>query len=55
MMKGFMKCAGKMGSGGFMIYITSFIKIGTGIQSVLRFCLRNCRGYNVGIADGRDL
>jgi hypothetical protein len=37
------------------IYIPSFMKIGTGIQAILRFCLRNMRGYNVGITDGRDL
>jgi uncharacterized protein YraI len=43
-----------MASGG-MIYIPSFIKIGSGIQAVLRFCLSNLWGCNVGINDGRDL
>jgi hypothetical protein len=31
------------------------MKNGAGIQAVLRFSLRNLRGCNVGIADGRDL
>jgi hypothetical protein len=31
--------------------IPSFMKIGTGDQAVLRFYLRNLRGYNVGTAD----
>jgi hypothetical protein len=35
-----------------MIYIPSFMKIGTGIQAMLRFCLSNLRGCNVGITDG---
>jgi hypothetical protein len=39
-----------MGSCG-MIYIPSFIKIGTGVQQILRFCLRNLRGRIVGITD----
>jgi hypothetical protein len=38
-----------------MIYIPSFMKIGTGVQAILRFCLRRLRGCNVGITDGRDL
>jgi hypothetical protein len=29
--------------------------IGTGVQAILRLCLSNLRGCNVGIADGRDL
>jgi hypothetical protein len=37
-----------------MIYLPSFVKIGTGIQAILRFGLRNSRGCNVGITDGRD-
>jgi hypothetical protein len=39
-----------MGSGG-MIYVPSFMKIGTGVQAILRFCLRNLRGHNIGITD----
>jgi uncharacterized protein YraI len=36
-------------------YSPSFMKIGTGVQVILRFCLRNLRGCNVGISDGRCL
>jgi hypothetical protein len=35
-----------------MIYLLSFLKTGTGIQAILRFCLRNVRGCNVGITEG---
>jgi hypothetical protein len=38
-----------------MIYVPSFMKIGTGVQAILRFDLRNLRGCNVGIIDGWDL
>jgi hypothetical protein len=37
-----------------MIYLASFVKIGTGIQAILRFCLRNLKGSNVGITDRRE-
>jgi hypothetical protein len=37
------------------MYIPSLIKIGTGIRAILRLCLRNLRGCNVGITVGRDL
>jgi hypothetical protein len=37
------------------IYITNFMKIGTGVEAMLRLCLRHMRDYNVGITDGRDL
>jgi hypothetical protein len=40
---------------GGMTYITSFMKIGTGVRAILRFCLSNLRGCNVGITDRRDL
>jgi hypothetical protein len=36
-------------------YLPSFMKIGIGVQAALRFCLRNLRGCNVGITDGKDL
>jgi hypothetical protein len=36
-----------------MIYLASLMKIATGIQAILRFCLRNLRGCNVGITDRR--
>jgi hypothetical protein len=35
-----------------MIYLPSFVKIGTGVQAILRFCLSNLKGCNVGITDG---
>jgi hypothetical protein len=38
-----------------MIRIPSFVKIGTGVQAILRFGLRNLRGCNIGIRDERDL
>jgi hypothetical protein len=31
------------------------MKIGAGVQVILRFYLRNLRGCDVGITDGRDL
>jgi hypothetical protein len=37
-----------------MIYVPSFMKIGTGVQAILRFGLRNFRGCNVGFTDGRE-
>jgi hypothetical protein len=46
-----MKYAVKMTSCG-MIH---FMKIGTGVQAILGFCLRNLRVSDVGITDGRDL
>jgi hypothetical protein len=49
-----MKYAVKVASYG-MIYLPSFMKIGTGVQAILRFCLRNLRVCNVGITDGKDL
>jgi hypothetical protein len=50
----FMMYAVEMASCG-MIYLPSFMKTATGIQAVLRFCLRNLKGSNAGIIDGRDL
>jgi hypothetical protein len=44
----------EMASGG-MIYIPSFMNTGRGVEAILRFCLRDCRGCNVGISDGKDL
>jgi hypothetical protein len=37
-----------------IIYLPSFMKIGTGIQATLRFCLSNLKGTNVGSTDDRD-
>jgi hypothetical protein len=49
-----MKCIVEMDSGG-MIYIPSFMKIDTGVEGILGFCLRNLKGQNAGVTDGRDL
>jgi hypothetical protein len=38
-----------------MIYIPSFMKIGTGVQAILKFFLNNLRDCNVGIIDWKDL
>jgi hypothetical protein len=37
-----------------MVHVQSFMKTGTGIQAMMRFCLRNLRGCNVGITNGTD-
>jgi hypothetical protein len=44
----------KMTSYG-MLYIPSFMKVGTCFEGILRFCLRNLKCCNVGITDDRDL
>jgi hypothetical protein len=49
-----MKYVVEMASCG-MIYIPSFMKIGTGAQAILRVCLRNLRSCDIGITDGRDV
>lgn len=38
-----------------IIYIPIFIKIGTGVKAILRFCLGNLTDCNVGITDERIL
>jgi hypothetical protein len=38
-----------------MVYILSFMEIGTDVQAILKFGLRNLRYFSVGIIDGRDL
>jgi hypothetical protein len=38
-----------------MMYIPSFMNIDTGVQEIVRFFLRNLRGCNIGIIDGRGL
>jgi hypothetical protein len=43
----------EMASDG-MIYLKSFMKIGTGVEAILRFCLSNLKGCNVSVTDGRD-
>jgi hypothetical protein len=49
-----MSYAIEMGSGG-IIYIRSFMKTGTGVQTILRSCFNNMRGCNIGITERRDL
>jgi hypothetical protein len=51
---GFMNYPVKMAS-YIMIYVPSFMKPGTDIQVILKFCLRNLKGCNVNIIDWRDL
>jgi hypothetical protein len=36
-------------------YIQSFMKIGIGVQAISRLGLRNLKGCNVCIIDGRNL
>jgi hypothetical protein len=38
-----------------MIYLPSFMKTAKGVQAILRFCLSNLTGCNVGITNGRNL
>jgi hypothetical protein len=49
-----MMYAAEMASSG-IINLPSFMKIGTGVKVILRFCLSILNGCNVGITDGRDL
>jgi hypothetical protein len=37
------------------IHILSFMKIDTGIEGILRFCLSNLKFCNVGVTGGSDL
>jgi hypothetical protein len=34
------------------IYITSFVKIVTGVQAILKSCFRNLSGCTIGFSDG---
>jgi hypothetical protein len=45
----------EMPPGWHDMYIPSFMKIGTGVQAIFRFCLGNLGGCNVGLTDGRYL
>jgi hypothetical protein len=38
-----------------VIYLSSFMQIGAGVQAILRFSLSNSKGCNVGITDGSEL
>jgi uncharacterized protein YraI len=40
---------------GSKTYKPSFVKISAGVKTILRFCLRNFRGFNVGITDVKAL
>jgi hypothetical protein len=40
--------------GIILVYVPSFMKIGAGVQAILRFRLRKLRACIVGISDGRD-
>jgi hypothetical protein len=53
-MKGIIKCTVETDCGG-MIYIQSFMKVGVGHQTILRFCLSSLKGFNVDITDDGDL
>jgi hypothetical protein len=44
----------EVGSCG-MIFLSRYMKTGTDIQAILRFCLRKLRGYYVGITDEKKL
>jgi hypothetical protein len=37
------------------IYLPSFRKMCTGVQAILRFCLSDLNGCNVGTADKKEL
>jgi hypothetical protein len=38
-----------------MAFLPTFMKTGTGVHAILRFCLRNLNGCNVGITEGEEL
>jgi hypothetical protein len=40
-----------------VVYLPSYMKIGTDVEGirVLRFCVRNLKGSNVGITNGKDI
>jgi hypothetical protein len=52
--EGFMMYAVEVASCG-MIYLPSSMRSGKGIQAILRFCISNLNGYNIGITVGREL
>jgi hypothetical protein len=49
-----MKCTVEMGSSA-MIHVPNFMKIGTGIEGILKFYISSLKDYKVGITDERDL
>jgi hypothetical protein len=52
LMGGLMIYAIEMASCG-VIFLLSFMKVGTDLQAMLRFCLSNVNGCNVGITVGK--
>jgi hypothetical protein len=38
-----------------IVYLPGSMKIGRGVQAILRFCHKNLRGCNFSILGGRDL
>jgi hypothetical protein len=54
LMEGNCKCTAEFGS-GVMINLPSLMKIGTGVEAILRFSFRTLTDCNIGITHGRDL
>jgi hypothetical protein len=52
--QGFIMYAAEMPSRG-ITFLPSFMKTGTGVQAILRFCLSNLNGCNVNITAGKEL
>jgi hypothetical protein len=50
-----MMYANEMTSCCMMIFLPTFMKIGTGAQAILRLCLSNLNDCNVGIIEGKEL
>jgi uncharacterized protein YraI len=50
----FTKYSVEIASGG-MVYIPSFMTIGSGVQVIFRYCLHDLTGCSVGISEGWDL
>jgi hypothetical protein len=50
-----LRYAVEMASCGMICVMPNFMKIGTGIQAILRFSLINLKGCIAGITDRRDL
>jgi hypothetical protein len=49
-----MKHVVEMASCG-MMYVPNFMKIGRGVEGILRFCLNNFKGCNDSITHSRNL
>jgi hypothetical protein len=55
LMRGFYNVRHLPGLRWIDIYIPSFMKVDIGVQAILKLCLRNLKGCNVGITDERAL